>query len=796
MSTETLWLIFVDNAVKATLLLAAAWLLASQLLRRTSAARRHLAWTAALGAILVLPLFSLLLPQWRVLPAWAPAGEGFTAPPAPELSAVSPAVSPVEAKDIAAEERPLIQAPQAITSPHDWRQMVMGVWVAGVVLCLVRVAAGHVALWRLARQQKSAAHLASCEAPVWLSPRCGMPIACGILGQRIILPADAEHWPAARLSAVLEHELAHLRRRDCLWQTLGQLARALYWFNPLAWLAHRQQRGESEKACDDAVLLRGSKASSYAEDLLSFATTGRSDALLSAAAIAMARPGILEGRLLAILDSARNRKGVSLSIVAASLLLLLAVAAPLAMVHAQTTTPAYVRIVYDSGDTVLVDGKPAQWSEIPALLEKVPNRESLYLAMANVSDQIPVAQYRQIQARLSELVTKYHLKYLSDAGSASADEIAALTKAVASANTRDGSHGISLTLTPDRSLNHVAVFQLLEDAQPQLAWKAAAELQGKISYHAVIVAPIDGPDLQAVPSRKLWSLLNEPPQWVWGVMGLPATISSAQYGQKWPQQLQIRDWHKADSLKTGYYMLTVMAYAGEFRPQEGREPLGVAWAVLRVGQPGEPAKADPSKLALQGMKPELTAPDEVSEVVRNAVETISTCAETDPRVKPALASIRHLPSAKVASELLPYLRGQTNTLRRAALYILFRGQLDDITPAVEQTLALCKHEEQYTRGMAALALGQNRIARAYKPLAEMAGETDPFCRRCAVYALGLLGNTEALPLLKKLSVEDPEKTVRDNAQAAITMLGNPATTRPTSPPAATTKPAGETGARP
>jgi hypothetical protein len=59
----------VDLAVKsaAVLLLAA---LAAALLARASAAWRHLVWSLSVLGLLVLPIFSLALPAWRV--SWLP----------------------------------------------------------------------------------------------------------------------------------------------------------------------------------------------------------------------------------------------------------------------------------------------------------------------------------------------------------------------------------------------------------------------------------------------------------------------------------------------------------------------------------------------------------------------------------------------------------------------------------------------------------------------------------------------------------------------------------------------------
>ena len=75
------------------------------------------------------------------------------------------------------------------------------------------------------------------------------------------MPEDADRWPLERLRIVLLHELAHVKRRDCLTHVLAQLACALHWFNPLAWMAARHIRTERERACDDLVLACGTRGS-------------------------------------------------------------------------------------------------------------------------------------------------------------------------------------------------------------------------------------------------------------------------------------------------------------------------------------------------------------------------------------------------------------------------------------------------------------------------------------------------------------------------------------------------------
>src|SRR5436189_56523 len=63
-------LLLVDSAVKGSALLALA-AIAAIVLRRDSAATRHLVWLLTMVALLAVPVLSAMLPQWRVLPEWA-----------------------------------------------------------------------------------------------------------------------------------------------------------------------------------------------------------------------------------------------------------------------------------------------------------------------------------------------------------------------------------------------------------------------------------------------------------------------------------------------------------------------------------------------------------------------------------------------------------------------------------------------------------------------------------------------------------------------------------------------------
>jgi len=158
------------------------------------------------------------------------------------------------------------------------------------------------------------------------------------------------------------------------------------------------------------------------------------------------------------------------------------------------------------------------------------------------------------------------------------------------------------------------------------------------------------------------------------------------------------------------------------------------------------------------------------QVVSQALETISQCAEGDPRVATELHTLRGLDPAQVVSALVPFLDSPVPTLRRSAIYVLYVGGLKPITPAIAPLQKLLSHSEEFTRGMAAVALGTNRVTSSFEALVSMAkNDASGYARRCAVAALGLLGDERAIPVLKAAQT-DADPSVRQNARDALGRL--------------------------
>jgi len=336
--------LLVDLALKSMIVMLAALAL-SRALGRAPASVRHLTWTLALCGLLALPVLISILPGWRapLLPALFKR-ESIEVPkpvssveapiiPSPsqaesiiQLSIEPPAVSPVATPAVSAAVSPTdLVAPAA---KLDWTQLMLFVWLTGVIFVLARLVTGVIRVrgivrrsqyvidyhWgamvrRLGGQLQLPDHIALLR-----SQYVAMPLTWGVFNPVVLIPEEADQWSEEWRRIVLLHELAHIKRRDCLTQLLAQVVCAIYWFNPLVWVAARRLRIEREIACDDYVLRAGTRASDYAKYLLELAGALNLDRPLAglpspaAAGIACTQ---LESRVRSILDPVIRRNGLN-----------------------------------------------------------------------------------------------------------------------------------------------------------------------------------------------------------------------------------------------------------------------------------------------------------------------------------------------------------------------------------------------------------------------------------------------------------------------------------------------------
>ncbi|HKT23423.1 MAG TPA: hypothetical protein VJR04_02400, partial [Terriglobales bacterium] len=162
-------------AVKTSLLLLMA-LAAGQLLRRASAALRHLVYVASVTGVLLLPVASMLLPGLRVpiLPPSSntPKSEHITSAVAESKPAVIPPSQPIKAQQPtarAAKREAItptasgeavsgvvvpqpVETAQAATLTTNWRGILVILWIAGCAGCLLRMFVIHLQLGRLVKE--------------------------------------------------------------------------------------------------------------------------------------------------------------------------------------------------------------------------------------------------------------------------------------------------------------------------------------------------------------------------------------------------------------------------------------------------------------------------------------------------------------------------------------------------------------------------------------------------------------------------------------------------------------------
>ena len=163
--------------------------------------------------------------------------------PAPTITSgvelIDNAVNPALSESFAA-------APLASVNPlYVWTYLAGWVWLIGLAAMLLYALVSYL---RLRRRVSASIPL---RENIYVCDEVPSPFILGIVHPRIYLPSALDE---AQRGSVLSHERAHLARRDHWWKPLGFALLAVYWFNPLLWLAYTLLCRDIELACDERAL--------------------------------------------------------------------------------------------------------------------------------------------------------------------------------------------------------------------------------------------------------------------------------------------------------------------------------------------------------------------------------------------------------------------------------------------------------------------------------------------------------------------------------------------------------------
>ena len=200
--------------------------------------------------------------------------------PAPTITSgvtiIDNAVNPSLSESFAA-------APLASVNPlYVWIYLAGWVWLIGLAAMIAYVLVSYL---RLRRRVSASIPL---RENIYVCDEVASPFILGILRPRIYLPSALDE---AQRGSVLSHERAHLARRDHWWKPLGFALLAVYWFNPLLWLAYTLLCRDIELACDERVLrgMDAGQVKDYSSALLACSVPRR---MLAACPLAFGEVGV------------------------------------------------------------------------------------------------------------------------------------------------------------------------------------------------------------------------------------------------------------------------------------------------------------------------------------------------------------------------------------------------------------------------------------------------------------------------------------------------------------------------
>jgi len=235
------------------------------------------------------------------------------------------------------------------------------VWLAGLALLVTRTLIGSLRWSRIARRATPLHHAAfDAKRRLAISDDAHEPMVVGIVRPVVLIPPSfLNELDARELAGVFAHELAHVRRRDNATALLHELTCALFWFDPLHWIARRRLLALRERACDEHVLEQGCDARAYASAL---AKSGH--AAIDSAAVACMSGIHVRERMENLMSYASNRTRFLSARIVRTLAAMLTIAIAITFALIAPAPPAFAQKIATNAEPISLNLKDADINDV------------------------------------------------------------------------------------------------------------------------------------------------------------------------------------------------------------------------------------------------------------------------------------------------------------------------------------------------------------------------------------------------------------------------------------------------
>ena len=272
----------INICLKSTVVLLLAFGLV-RLLVNSTAKIRYTVWKGAFLVLLFLPFIGLL-PSIHIAPANQDehSFQTISELPIPYESVLQN--TETDTKNISLQ--PSIKKESTLFERLNFLEVVFFIWAIGCSFFIMLILLEYYFLLKITRERRNKIpatwhsilqiaeqQMGAVIVPtIILSKHLNTPVAyCSLRKNYILMPMNALAWKAAQIKTVFLHELGHFCQKDLLTNILVQFVKAIYWWQPLIWIALAKIRLECECSCDELVLESGEPNLEYAQNLTDIA---------------------------------------------------------------------------------------------------------------------------------------------------------------------------------------------------------------------------------------------------------------------------------------------------------------------------------------------------------------------------------------------------------------------------------------------------------------------------------------------------------------------------------------------